>query len=334
MLGGKAWILKGEQLQEVRRTRLDLEERIERWLESDASIVSEDLLVIGRQVRTDFGGAIDLLCIDSEGDLTVIELKRGMTPREATAQVLEYAAWAQELTAGKIIEIANGYLGDGGSLSDAFVDKFGRNLPDNLNTAEVSMLLVAADIDERSERVIRYLSDVYGMRINAVTFNYFSSTDGRELLARLFVLEPEQVEYKSQAKGSSKKTPPPTIEELCERADRKGVGEQFRVILEAAQRHNLPARRYAHSLMFGPEANRNRRLFTVSVGSTATEEATIRIFHETWQEFYPVREEEVRATFGQIAEPIELTPEETQRFVSRLDSLFKSISEVSMNNEA
>ena len=37
-------------------------------------------LVIGREVETDFGGYIDLLCIDAVGDLVVIELKREGPP--------------------------------------------------------------------------------------------------------------------------------------------------------------------------------------------------------------------------------------------------------------
>jgi hypothetical protein len=34
------------------------------------------------------------------------------------------------------------------------------------------MLIVATDLDDQSKRVIKYLSQ-YGIRINAVTFDYF-----------------------------------------------------------------------------------------------------------------------------------------------------------------
>jgi hypothetical protein len=54
-----------DRLAELKPAKLDLEERIETWLEQDISIISDDLLVIGRQVSTSFGGAIDLLCLDS-----------------------------------------------------------------------------------------------------------------------------------------------------------------------------------------------------------------------------------------------------------------------------
>ena len=64
-------------------------------------------MVIGRQVETDFGGYIDLLCLDSKGDVVIIELKRGRTPREVTVQTLDYASWVNKLSHDKIAEIAS-----------------------------------------------------------------------------------------------------------------------------------------------------------------------------------------------------------------------------------
>jgi hypothetical protein len=77
-------ILDGDSLKEIKSARLDLEERVENWLERDISIISNDLLVIGRQIETDFGGVIDLLCLDYSGDVVILELKRDKTPREIT----------------------------------------------------------------------------------------------------------------------------------------------------------------------------------------------------------------------------------------------------------
>ncbi len=72
----KIWkIMDGDRLEEIRRTKLDLENRLEQWLENDISIISNNLLIIGRQVRTEFGGEIDLLCLERNGDAVVVELK-------------------------------------------------------------------------------------------------------------------------------------------------------------------------------------------------------------------------------------------------------------------
>ena len=79
----------GEQLIEIDRAPLNLESRLQDWLVRDISILDPRLLVIGREVETDFGGFIDILCIDAEGDLVIVELKRDRTPREVTAQALD-----------------------------------------------------------------------------------------------------------------------------------------------------------------------------------------------------------------------------------------------------
>lgn len=67
--------------------------------------------MVGRQVETDFGGLIDLLCVDAAGDLVVVELKRDKTPREITAQALDYASWVVNLTHERVTSIAEAYLG-------------------------------------------------------------------------------------------------------------------------------------------------------------------------------------------------------------------------------
>jgi RecB family endonuclease NucS len=90
-----------DALHELRRSRLDLEARLETWLDENISILSPDLLVIGRQVKT-VGGILDLLCLDQNGDLVVVELKRDKTPRKITAQVLDYGSWVQDLSIEEI----------------------------------------------------------------------------------------------------------------------------------------------------------------------------------------------------------------------------------------
>ena len=85
-------------LKAIQNTQISLEEQLEDWLAQDITIISTDYMVIGRQVSTDFGGVIDLLCLDSSGDIVVVELKRGKTPREVTAQALDYASWVTDLS--------------------------------------------------------------------------------------------------------------------------------------------------------------------------------------------------------------------------------------------
>ena len=103
-------ISSGDQLEEISQSKLNFEERIENWLENDISIISPELLVIGRQVETSFGGIIDILCLDNNGDVVIIELKRDKTPRDIITQVLDYGSWVQDLSYEKISETDNAYL--------------------------------------------------------------------------------------------------------------------------------------------------------------------------------------------------------------------------------
>lgn len=55
-------------------------------------------MLIGREVRTDHSGFIDLLALNADARLIVIELERDLTPREVVAQGLDYASRVRELT--------------------------------------------------------------------------------------------------------------------------------------------------------------------------------------------------------------------------------------------
>jgi hypothetical protein len=213
-----------EQLSEINRAHLDLESRLQEWLARDISILDPSLLVIGREVETDFGGFIDILCVDAEGDLAIVELKRDRTPREVTAQALDYASWVTGLSNDRVTAIADEFLPE--DFEDAFRTKFGAELPETLN-GDHRILVVGSEIDSSSERIMRYLSDTHGVNINAATFHYFCPTDGTQLLARVFLLEPSDVELKTRTKGSSKRRPRLTYEELETLAAEAGVAELY-----------------------------------------------------------------------------------------------------------
>lgn len=214
-------------LSELQRAPLDLEARLQEWLAGDISVLDPGLLVIGREVETDFGGYIDLLCMDAGGNLVVVELKRDKTPREITAQALDYGSWVAELSNERVTAIAEAYLRNSKSgLAQAFRNRFGTDVPETLN-GDHRMLVVGAQIDRSSERIIKYLSDTHGVNINAATFQYFRAPDGAEFLARVFLIEPSSVELHSRTKGTSKRRPNLTYEELAQLAAESGVQELY-----------------------------------------------------------------------------------------------------------
>lgn len=262
----------GNKLQELQRSKLDLEQRLEDWMDEDISVLSNDLLVIDRQTETDFGGYLDLLCLDRKGDVVIVELKRDKTPREVTAQVLDYASWVKDLSREMISSLADKYLSKKGlSLEEAFRKRFGLDLPEVLNESH-SMLVVASEIDASSERIIKYLSDEYGVNINVATFQYFRTGDGEELLARLFLIEPSQVEYKTQTKGVSKRRRNLTHEELHDIAKENGVGNLYQRLVTGLDRH-FGKQTTASSLAFTGTINGSRNtIFSLVPPKSSSEE--------------------------------------------------------------
>ena len=216
-------VVNEDTLREIPSSQIAFEIRLEDWLAKDISLLAPNLLVIGRQVRTDFGQAIDMLCLDNVGDIVVVELKKGQTPRDTAAQALEYASWVRDLSHDRIVEIADGHFNNADSLKAAFEERFEAKLPDELNLGH-RILIVAESIDASTDRIVRYLSDM-NVPINVATVQHFTDSDGRRLLAQVFLVEPEKAEAK--ARTSSKRRRYRTMSELQELAENNGIGELY-----------------------------------------------------------------------------------------------------------
>lgn len=256
------WEVKGRGLEEVEKRDIELERWLEDLLEQDISVISNDLLVIGRQVVTAFGKAVDLLCLNSEGDVVIVELKRGEAPREAIAQALEYASWVDDLSYEDVVNIANDYLKKRGlTIKDAFREKFDGQLPDVLNEAH-EILIVATGLDDQSERVIEYLSQ-HGIRINAIILNYFKTKDGREFLAKTQLI-PESMER--ERKGE-KRTP--SDEELKAVVEERGVGELFSVLFDGLSRlFDDKRKKYDLVTFYGRQDGRLNAIFRIDLSQS------------------------------------------------------------------
>lgn len=215
----KLWRIDGERPVTISQDKIDLESRIEEWLRQDIGLVSNNLLVIGQQVSTDYGGSIDLLAIDSVGNLVILELKRDKTPRDIVAQVLDYASWVQGLGHESIEEIATTFLKNN-TFEQAFRTKFQTDLPDVLNERH-RMYIVASSLDSATERIVKYLSETHDVDINVATFAYFKTADG-ELLGRSLLLDEIEVQTRAESKSTRRK-PPRSLEELRGLAEQQGV---------------------------------------------------------------------------------------------------------------
>ena len=168
------WSIDADGLTSLPVERLNSEDRLEAWLEADIGILSADLLIIGRQVTTAYGGKIDLLAINAKGALSVIELKRDKTPRDIVAQVLDYASWVSRLDTPTVHAIANSYWQEKEcKFIDQFHKKFAAYPPEPLNSSH-SMIIVASALDPETKRIVEYLSSDHDIGINTAFFTIFS----------------------------------------------------------------------------------------------------------------------------------------------------------------
>ena len=183
----KLWQVKADRTAAVEPGKLDLEDRLEDWLCKDIDLLSEDLLVIGRQIQK-HGGTLDLLAVDREGNLVVIELKRGRTPREVVAQALDYASWVKWFNREDVEEHTRNFLGK--AFDEAFRSAFDEEPPEEVNQRQ-RMYIVASSLDASTQRIVEYLSGAYGVDINAATFSYFNVSEG-EVVARSMLRDDEE----------------------------------------------------------------------------------------------------------------------------------------------
>ena len=101
---------QSDKVEEVDFAKLGFQERrhIQEWVAANPQILSDDLLIIGKEFsgfdRTD--ERLDLLAVDRDGRLVVIELKRDDSGTDAHWQAIKYASYLQRATADEIVGMA------------------------------------------------------------------------------------------------------------------------------------------------------------------------------------------------------------------------------------
>ena len=188
-------------LQKVQFSPIEDEKKLENTIHKNIGILDPDLMIIGNQIQTSYGKAIDLLAVNSNGDLVVIELKKNKTPREVVAQTLDYASWIETLTYEQISAFF-AENNNGAKFDQAFYEKYAIDLPESLNETH-HLIIVASELDNSTERIINYLSN-YGVPINAVFFRYFKDNNG-EYIARSWLIDPIEAELHANKASSGKR---------------------------------------------------------------------------------------------------------------------------------
>ena len=172
----------------VKEIRLVAESQIEDAIQAAPELLGMKVLIVGRQMAVGHGGRVlDQLAINEGGRLVVIENKRDRTPRDVVAQVIDYAAWADQATLLEIEERYEDYVSkesedDHSSLLDAYQEHFEmegtsddirEHLTIGIEQRPPHMVVVASRLDDSTERMLEFLNLSFGVPINAVLFQPF-----------------------------------------------------------------------------------------------------------------------------------------------------------------
>lgn len=172
-------------------SKLVSEKLLQKMIIQDPAILSYQWMIIGEEVYTLDSGRIDLLAIAPDASLILIELKRDRTPREVVAQALDYASWVDDLTADRLSQIYEKFSG-GGNLGDAFKQRFNTELEEESINQSHQIIIVAAELDPSTERIVDYLSK-NGISINVLFFKVFQHGD-EQFLSRAWLIDPSETQ--------------------------------------------------------------------------------------------------------------------------------------------
>lgn len=186
----KLWRIESDDIIEIRKEPPGYDQRLEKWLINDISILSQNLAIIGCQVVSPYGKKIDILAINSRGELVIIEFKHDKPNHEIIAHVLDSATWIKELCNDDLTSILNTYgKSEYKDIEEFFDATFNKKTEETELNSDHQMIIVGSKFEESTIRIINYLAkEPYYLNINAVNFRYYKDSDGNEFLAQSSIL--------------------------------------------------------------------------------------------------------------------------------------------------
>lgn len=147
---------------------------LQRLLRDNIAAVDESLLVVAEEFG-DFEGSdrrIDLLCVDRDGRVVVVELKRGYDGGHMDLQALRYAAMVSALTFDQVVDAFERHLarvspqrqGDARQILAEWLD----DTDAGTLSGEVRIVLVAAGFGTEITTTVLWLTTVHSLDIICV----------------------------------------------------------------------------------------------------------------------------------------------------------------------
>lgn len=213
------------------------ETQLEEMLENNPEYFFEEskVLVIGRQVTTNLNTFVDLLGIDKFGNTVVIELKRGKTPRETVAQILEYASFVENLDYAQLDEIYQDYSGEDISLAEYHREYFENGEDEQVSFNKSTKLVIVAQEVSREIRQTALFLRRKGVDIYCMEFKYFETKAGEQIISSDFVVGEEEF---IRQRVQSVALPKVDNHQFLKSLDSNGV-KVFQQVFDFAKQRNL-----------------------------------------------------------------------------------------------
>lgn len=154
------------------RERFDIQE----WIEKEPKILSDDLLVIGKEVILSSGKRLDLLCINKSAALVIIELKRDDSGSEVEWQAIKYASYCSNFLPDEIFKIFSDYKDIDTGQAEKIIEQFIEEDISQLNQ-EQRIVLASKEFNSEVISAVLWLRD-YGVDIQCTRLSPFLDDDG------------------------------------------------------------------------------------------------------------------------------------------------------------
>lgn len=302
----KIWALDGSseanKVTELEPTnRTETEQMLEDTLVANPEMLMPGLTLVGRQTPTT-GGPLDLLGVDSSGQLVVFELKREMLTRDAVTQIIDYASSLELLSDDDLAAQIVGQSGKNGiDTIDDFEEWYSQRFPDQQLDAlkPIQMMLVGLGADNNATRMVDFLTK-RGVDISLLTFHGYSHA-GKTLLAKQVQVEPTLI---GRILGDGKERLAERERKLVERAEALGIRDFFEEVVEPFRQlaSRLNPRKYGYAF-YQQSLELEDRWFNGSYAVLFTEDRKIRIT------FYPVSIHLCETEFSSAEESVQFVYE-------------------------
>jgi hypothetical protein len=179
---------------------------MQKFLSYSINIIDNELLVIDTEFSDweDSRRSIDILCVDSDANLVVMELKRTKDGGHMELQAIRYAAMIANMKFEKAVKTYSKYLKKIGSDKDAEEEllnffEWDERLEDDF-AQEVKIVLVSADFSKELTTSILWLNEKQGIDIRCVRVK--PQKDGSKLYFDIqqIIPLPETKEYQVKLK--------------------------------------------------------------------------------------------------------------------------------------